>query len=251
MSIQTWARWYSTIYSGGYSLPQQLVSGFPCRSVGKESAYNAGDLGLIPGSGRSPGEGNGNPLQYSCLQNPMDRGAWWATVHGVTRVRHGWATRLPLPLPSNQDELGLRNRHRRHPGRVTCQKSRSSYLKCHPQPKTKDDVEGREIQFWVFTKKSKIRLLCRFKSLSSPLRSFRRFGHPPLPGTAKEMPLQMEISLTNGNVSYKNVNPTWFSELLTWLLFLRNNQLKIINMPKTHILGWRILFPYTFRSIVP
>ena len=83
MSIQTWARWYSTLYSGGYSLPQQLVSGFPCRSVGKESTYNAGDLGLIPGSGRSPGEGNGNPLQYSCLQNPMDRRAWRATVHGA------------------------------------------------------------------------------------------------------------------------------------------------------------------------
>ena len=49
-------------------------------SVSKESACNAGDLGLIPGSGRSPGEGNGNPLQYSYLENPMDRGAWWATV---------------------------------------------------------------------------------------------------------------------------------------------------------------------------
>ena len=48
------------------------------------SACNAGDLGLIPGLGRSPGEGNGNPLQYSCLENPMDRGAWWAIVHGVT-----------------------------------------------------------------------------------------------------------------------------------------------------------------------
>ena len=44
-------------------------------------------LGLIPGSGRSPGEGNGNPLQYSCLENPMDRGAWWATVHGITKSR--------------------------------------------------------------------------------------------------------------------------------------------------------------------
>ena len=51
----------------------------------KASACNAGDLGSIPGSGRSPGEGNGNPLQYSCLENPMDRGAWWATVHGVTK----------------------------------------------------------------------------------------------------------------------------------------------------------------------
>jgi len=50
---------------------------------GKESASNAGDRGLIPGSGRSSGEGNGNPLQYSCLENSMDRGAWWAKVHGV------------------------------------------------------------------------------------------------------------------------------------------------------------------------
>ena len=49
----------------------------------KESACNAGDLGLIPGSGRSPGGGNGNPLQYSCLGNLVDRGAWWAPVHGV------------------------------------------------------------------------------------------------------------------------------------------------------------------------
>ena len=54
----------------------------------KESACNAGDLGLTPGSGRSPGEGNGNPLQYSCVDNPMDEGTWQATVHGVTRVRH-------------------------------------------------------------------------------------------------------------------------------------------------------------------
>ena len=56
--------------------------GSPGGSDGKESACNAGDPGLIPGSGRSPGEGNGNPLQYSCLGNPMDREAWWATVHG-------------------------------------------------------------------------------------------------------------------------------------------------------------------------
>jgi len=62
--------------------------GFPGGSNGKESASNAGDPGLILASGRSPGEGNGNPLQYSCLGNPMDRGAWWATVHGVARVRH-------------------------------------------------------------------------------------------------------------------------------------------------------------------
>ena len=57
------------------------IRGFPGSSVGKESACNAGDLSLIPGSGRSPGEGNGNLLQYSCLEIPMDRGAWQASVH--------------------------------------------------------------------------------------------------------------------------------------------------------------------------
>ena len=61
--------------------------GFPGGSEGKASACNAGDLGSIPGSGRPPGEGNDNPLQYSCLENPMDGGAWWATVHGVTKSR--------------------------------------------------------------------------------------------------------------------------------------------------------------------
>ena len=59
--------------------------GFPGGSDGKESACNVGDLGSIPGSGRSPGEGNGYALQYSCLENPMDREAWWATVHGVAK----------------------------------------------------------------------------------------------------------------------------------------------------------------------
>ena len=54
-------------------------------SDGKESTCNAGDPGLIPGSGRPPGEGNGNLLWYSHLENPMDRGAWWATVHGVAK----------------------------------------------------------------------------------------------------------------------------------------------------------------------
>ena len=58
---------------------------FPGGSDGKASACNVGDLGLIPGLGRSPGGGNGNPLQYSCLENSMGGGAWWATVHGVTR----------------------------------------------------------------------------------------------------------------------------------------------------------------------
>ena len=69
-----------------YLLSSTLVMGFPGGSDSKESACNAGDLELIPGSGRSPGEGNGNPLQYSCLKNPMDRGAWWAMIfHGVLK----------------------------------------------------------------------------------------------------------------------------------------------------------------------
>ena len=59
--------------------------GFPGGSDGKESTCNAGDLDLIPGLGTSPGEGNGYTLQYSCLENPMDRGTWWATVHGVAK----------------------------------------------------------------------------------------------------------------------------------------------------------------------
>ena len=66
-------------------LPYTKNRGFPGGSEVKASACNAGDVGLIPESGRSPGEGNGNPLQYSCLENSMDRGAWWATVHRVAK----------------------------------------------------------------------------------------------------------------------------------------------------------------------
>ena len=65
-----------------YPIDFQFLGG----SDGKESACNAGNLGfLIPESGRAPGEGNGNPIQYFCLENPMDRGTWWATVHGITK----------------------------------------------------------------------------------------------------------------------------------------------------------------------
>ena len=65
-----------------------VILGFPGGSEVKASACNAGDLGSIPGLGRFPGEGYGSPLQYSCLENPMDRGAWWATVYGLQRVGH-------------------------------------------------------------------------------------------------------------------------------------------------------------------
>ena len=74
-----------------YLFPMYLMS-FPGGAVVKNLPTNAGDIrdrGSIPGSGRSPGEGNGNPLQYSCLENPMDRGAWQATVHGVTKSQTG------------------------------------------------------------------------------------------------------------------------------------------------------------------
>ena len=65
---------------------------YTCGSNSQESACNAGDSGVIPGLGRSQGEGNGYPLQYSCLENSMDRGAWRATVHGWQRIRQDWAT---------------------------------------------------------------------------------------------------------------------------------------------------------------
>ena len=68
-----------------------LLLGFPGGSDGKEYACQAGDLGSVPGLGRSPGEENGNPLQYSCLENSMDRGAWWATVHEVAKSRTGFS----------------------------------------------------------------------------------------------------------------------------------------------------------------
>ena len=69
--------------------------GFPGGSVAKESTCNAADPDLIPGWGKSPGEGHSDPLLYSCLENPMDRGTSWATVHGVTRVGHNLVIKLP------------------------------------------------------------------------------------------------------------------------------------------------------------
>ena len=76
-----WNLLKSTVSSN--SLVAQSVKDPPAM---QETACSTGDPGLIPGSGRPPGEENGNPLQYSCLENPMDRGAWWATVHGVARL---------------------------------------------------------------------------------------------------------------------------------------------------------------------
>ena len=81
--------------TGFYTLQLELI--FPGGSVSKESACDAGDLGLILGLGRSPGEGHDSPLQYSCLENSMNKGAWQATVHGVARVGHNLATKPPPP----------------------------------------------------------------------------------------------------------------------------------------------------------
>ena len=86
------------IYSMSFYIPRCPVGGLPQWLSGKQSAYNAGAAGnsdLIPGSGRSPGEGNGNPLQCSCLENPMDRGTWRATVHGVPK---SWTQLKPLSM---------------------------------------------------------------------------------------------------------------------------------------------------------
>ena len=77
-----------TKYEASVLIQIFTTQGFPGGAEVKASACNVGQLGLIPGSARSPGEGNGNPLQYSCLENPTDRGAWWATVNRLQRVRH-------------------------------------------------------------------------------------------------------------------------------------------------------------------
>ena len=83
------------IMASGPMTSWQIEGNFPGSSVGKESACNAGDPRSISGLGRSPGEGNGNPFHCSCLGSPMDRGAWWATVHGVARVERDLVTEPP------------------------------------------------------------------------------------------------------------------------------------------------------------
>ena len=86
--LQETAEYRRAVYIFFFSTLIFRKTGFPGGAEVKAFACNVGDLGSTPGSGRSPGEGNGNPLQYSCPENPMDGGAWWATVHGSQRVGH-------------------------------------------------------------------------------------------------------------------------------------------------------------------
>ena len=83
---------FRTFYWEIFQNTSNLLCSFPGGSDGKVSVYDVGDLGSITGLGRSLEEGNGNPLQYYCLENHMDRGAWWATVHGVAKSQTDWAT---------------------------------------------------------------------------------------------------------------------------------------------------------------
>ena len=111
-----------------YRLPTPVFWGFPHGSDGKESTCNARDLGLIPGLGRSPGGGHGNPLQYSFQENPMDWGAWRATFHGVTKSQtrlSNSAQHISLGVPGGSDgkepacntgDLGLVHGLGRSPG---------------------------------------------------------------------------------------------------------------------------------------
>ena len=89
--------WIKSSFKKPLSLPASLGG-----SDGKESAWNTGDWGLILGWGRSPGEENGNPLHYSCLEDPLDRGTWWAPVRGVTKDQSGFHFSLPVGWESQR-----------------------------------------------------------------------------------------------------------------------------------------------------
>ena len=86
-----WKTWLECFIASSLSLKvTSPLGGFPGGSGGKESVYSVRDPGSVPGSGRSPGEGNGYPLHYSCQDSTMTRGTWWVTAHGVASVGHEW-----------------------------------------------------------------------------------------------------------------------------------------------------------------
>ena len=115
--------------------------GFSAGSAVKNPPASAGDAGLIPGLGRSPGKGNGNTLQYSCLGNPMERGAWWATVHGSQRVGHNLVTKEQKQIHSYRTVFDLgtysRDKHFSFPLKNTigfqCNNSHTHTHKKNPQ----------------------------------------------------------------------------------------------------------------------
>ena len=128
-----WPMWPSCILI--FLLRCNWQNGLPCDSVVKNLPAIAGDMGPIPGSGRSPGEGNGSSLQHSCLINPMDRGAWQATVLGVTRVIHNLATKPPPPLEKSSQhslrEEAVSLLDRQHVGTFKRWEDECPETKCH------------------------------------------------------------------------------------------------------------------------
>ena len=106
--------------------------GFPWWLSGKESTCNARDMGSIPGWGRSPGEEHGNPLQCCCLENTMDRGAWWATGPGVTKVRHDWSNGARTQACMSVTSIKLEKRIKQNSTRkISNWLNSHSYLACH------------------------------------------------------------------------------------------------------------------------
>ena len=114
--------------------PSYPLQAFPGGSDGKESACNAGDPGLIPGSGKYPGEENGNPLKYSCLESPMDGGAWWALVHGVAKSQARLNDQHFHPLQSR-----LQSRTASVTGKV------SQHLLAHLQRRETNQPRGQNV----------------------------------------------------------------------------------------------------------
>ena len=132
----------------------ELDRSFPSGSDSEKSSCNAGDPGLTPGSGRSPGERNGNPLQHSCLGNPMDRGAWQATVYGFARIRHDLATKPP-PSSSTQSSRECWN-----------QTLTVSYLKT-PLHKSRGHSSVKFVFFWILYIRRVQKKICQAESMRS------------------------------------------------------------------------------------
>ena len=152
------------------------MRGFPCGSVSKESAYNAGNPGLIPGLGRSPGEGNGNPLQYSCLEKLMDCSLSGSSVHRIARVRHDLAAKLPPPPPRPEEtkECGIHRRREFCP--QTAALGREDH--CSPPLPTQGSTGGAHWPLGNTTAWDLSFSGLPHPALCSPHR--RRLGHPGL-----------------------------------------------------------------------